>query len=191
MLLAFSIVLRAKADNDSQIQFALLFLFCPETTYLRDSHYNTDTAVDEKFVELAHIEAANDKEHKTTVRRGDGTLERQRTIPEKKTFVQELAIFSGVYSKDSIFKFLIGPFITLLNPAGCYAVLASGLLNSWYVGSAIILSGIFAGPPWDFNAAQIGYLGAGPFLGGMLGSILVAAGSDPLIKWMTKKNNGV
>ena len=50
--------------------------------------------------------------------------ERHTTMPApKKTFVQELAIFTGVYSRDSVFKFLLGPFITLLNPAGCYAVL--------------------------------------------------------------------
>lgn len=113
------------------------------------------------------------------------------SIPARKSFVQELAIFTGVYSRDNLLKFLIGPFLTLLNPAGCYAILTSGLLNSWYVGSAIILSGIFSGPPWNFNAAQIGYLGAGPFIGGMIGSILVAAASDPVIKLMTKRNNGI
>jgi hypothetical protein len=83
----------------------------------------------------------------------------------RKTFVQELAIFTGVYSDDNMLKYLLGPFITLLNPAACYAVVTSGLLNSWYVGSAIILSGIFSGPPCNFGPAQIGYLGADPFIG--------------------------
>ncbi|KAK5731454.1 hypothetical protein LTR17_011342 [Elasticomyces elasticus] len=169
------------------LQFVLLFLFCPETTYIRDERYNTDTVIDEKYVELAHIEGHGEK------RTADAeSLGRVRTvdIPKGKTFVQELAIFNGVYSRDNMLKFLIGPFLTLLNPAGCYAVITSGLLNSWYVGSAIILSGIFSGPPWSFNAAQIGYLGAGPFIGGMIGSILVAVGSDPIIKLMTKRNNG-
>lgn len=137
----------------------LLFLFCPETTYIRDERYNTDTVVDEKFVELAYIEGHGEKNMADAE-----ALGRVRTvdIPKKKTFVQELAIFSGVYSRDNLLKFLIGPLLTLLNPAGAYAVLCSGILNSWYVGSAIILAGIFAGPPWNFNAAQIGYLGAGP-----------------------------
>jgi len=79
----------------------------------------------------------------------------------------------------------------LLNPADCYAVLSSGLVNAWYVGSAIILSAIFSGPPWNFNSAQVGYLGAGPFIGGMLGSLFVAICADPVIKYMTKRNNGV
>lgn len=107
-------------------QFVLMFLFCPETTYNRDIRYDTDLNRDEKLEELAVIEHA----HKETVGEpgvGDSTP----NIPKKKTFVQELAVWTGVYSHDSIFKYLFGPFLTLLNPAACYAVIASGLLNSW------------------------------------------------------------
>ena len=168
------------------LQFVLMFFLCPETTYLRDSRYNTDMVIDEKLAELAHIEDQN-REHK-----GEDGETRPGTghIPKKKTFVQELAIYTGKYSDDNIFKYILGPFLTLLNPAACFVVIASGLLNSWYVGSAIILSEVFSGPPWMFGPADIGYLGAGPFLGGMVGSIIVAVGSDPVIKWMTKRNNG-
>lgn len=168
------------------IQFVSMFLFCPETTYIRDNRYNTDVVIDEKLAELAHIEDENRKQADGEVRPVAGGV----PIPAKKSFIQELAIFTGVYSRDNILKYLIGPFITLLNPAACYAVITSGLLNSWYVGSAIILSGVFSGPPWNYGAAEVGYLGAGPFLGGMVGSIFVAAASDPVIKFMTKRNHG-
>ena len=161
-------------------QFIAMFLFCPETTYLRDSRCETDVVRDEKLEELAKIEAEH-REHEVE----------ERAHFRKKTFVQELAVFTGVYSEDNILKYLLGPFITLLNPAACYAVITSGLLNSWYVGSAIILAGIFSGPPWHFGPSQIGYIGAGPFIGGMLGSILVAVASDPVIAYMSKKNHGV
>lgn len=134
------------------IQFVLMFLFCPETLYVRDHRYDTDEATNEKLAELAKVEI----QHR----------EVDVAVPRKKTFVQSLAVWTGVYSNDSIFKFLLGPFLTLTNPAACYAIIASGLLNSWYVGSAIILAGIFAGPPWLFGPSQIGYIGAGPFIGG-------------------------
>ncbi|KAK3717484.1 hypothetical protein LTR37_005874 [Vermiconidia calcicola] len=160
------------------IQFVAMFLFCPETTYIRDQRYETDETKEEKLDELAKVE-----EHNREVS--------PAAIPKKKTFVQSLAVWTGVYSHDSFFKFLLGPFITLLNPAACYAIIVSGLLNSWYVGSAIILAGIFAGPPWNYGAASIGYLGAGPFIGGMIGSIFVGWLSDPVIKWIAKRNNGV
>jgi hypothetical protein len=62
---------------------------------------------------------------------------------------------------------------------------------SRYVGSAIILAGIFSGPPWNFNAAQIGYLGTGPFVGGLIGSLFCGFTGDYFIKIMTKRNKGV
>jgi len=162
------------------IQFVAMFLLCPETTYIRDRRYDTDNAKEEKLEELAKMEV---QQREVGVSSGN--------IPQKKTFVQSLAVWTGVYSQDSIFKFLLGPFITLLNPAACYAIITSGLLNSWYVGSAIILAGIFAGPPWMYGPSQIGYIGAGPFIGGMIGSIFVGWLSDPVIKWIAKRNNGI
>ncbi|OQV05803.1 hypothetical protein CLAIMM_10473 [Cladophialophora immunda] len=167
------------------VQFVLMFLFCPETTYIRDTRYNTDTAVDEKLQDLAVIEATH-KEMVGEPGQGDRT-----DIPKKKTFVQELAVWTGVYSHDNILKFLFGPFLTLLNPAACYAIIASGVLNSWYVGSAIILAGIFSGPPWNFDALQIGYVGFGPFIGGLIGSIITGVTSDYVIKYLGRKNKGV
>jgi MFS family permease len=173
------------------LQLMLTFLFCPETTYIRDSRYNTDLVRDDKLEDLAKVE----EEHREHAHAGKGgevvSGEAVSGVPLKKTFVQELAVYTGVYTQDNIFKYIFGMFLTLLNPGGCYAIIASGLLNSWYVGSAIILAGIFSGPPWKFGPAQIGYIGAGPFIGGMIGSIFVAAVGDPVIKWMTKRNEGV
>ncbi|KAG8625512.1 hypothetical protein KVT40_007263 [Elsinoe batatas] len=166
-------------------QFVLMFLFCPETTYLRDTKYDLDTAQDEKLTELVHAEEEYREKHQGVER-----TETSATIP-KKTFVQELALYNGKFHNDWIFKDLFGPFITLLNPAAAYAVLCSGILNAWYVGSAIIIAGIFAGPPWAFGPAQIGYIGAGPFIGGLVGSLVTLFAGDPVIKWLGKRNKGV
>lgn len=166
-------------------QFVLMFLFCPETTYLRDTRYDLDTAQDEKLDELVHVEENYREKHEGVERTTTNA-----TIP-KKTFVQELKVYNGKYHNDWMYKDLFGPFLTLLNPAAAYAVLCSGLLNAWYVGSAIIISGIFAGPPWNFGPAQIGYIGAGPFLGGLIGSLVTLFAGDPVIKWMGRRNKGV
>jgi MFS family permease len=90
-------------------QFVAMFLFCPETTYVRDRMYETDENGQATGKELA----------KSDYREVAGS----REIRPKKTFVQSLAVWTGVYSNDSFFKFLIGPFLTLLNPAACYAIL--------------------------------------------------------------------
>lgn len=180
------------------IQFVAVFFFCPETTYHRDTRYETDLIGGGRENGTLQRRDLSGKEKMVVVQHLDtsdspitGHPTRPMHVPQQKTFVQSLAIFTGVYSRDNILKYLFGPLLTLLNPAACYAVITSGLLNSWYVGSAIILSGIFAGPPWNFGPAQVGYLGAGPFIGGMLGSIIAGWGSDPVVRWMTKKNGGV
>jgi MFS family permease len=173
------------------IQFVGMFLFCPETTYLREPAAATGDAaleaveVDETVKEgPSHVEVYQEpaKANESSAATGNTT---------KRTFLQQLAVFNGVYSHEEVYKFFVGPLVALLNPAACYSILTSGLLNSWYVGSSIILSGVFSGPPWYYDAAQIGYLGTGPFIGGMIGSIAVAWGSDPAIKYMGRLNGGI
>ncbi|KAK5390267.1 hypothetical protein LTS13_000348 [Exophiala xenobiotica] len=174
------------------IQFVLMFFFCPETTYIRETIYETDTLQTETFEQ---IEKANDEHREQAIAVKElnepaaATAANPR-IPKKKTFVQELKVYNGHFSQDNIFKWLFGMILTLFNPAGLYVIVVSGLLCAWYVGSAIILAGIFAGPPWMFDAAQIGYLGTGPFIGGMIGSVLLAVFSDRVMKWMTIRNKG-
>ena len=111
--------------------------------------------------------------------------------PPKKTFVQELAVFTGTYEKANIIKLLVGPFITLLNIGTCWEAVVSAILTMWYVTSGISQAAIFAGPPWNFNAAQVGYLSTGPFVGGLIGSAVMFLTSDPIAKWMTKLNKGI
>lgn len=60
-------------------------------------------------------------------------------VPPKKTFVQSLAVFTGVYSQDSVFKFLFGPVLTLLMEP-------RGMLCHYHVGLAQQLVGTWARP---------------------------------------------
>jgi len=175
------------------IQFILMFLFCPESAYIRDHAYDIDMVVEEKLEQLAETE--HKREALTGAPAPEGTPIEQtpstRPIPAKKTFVQRLAVYTGSYSNDNVIKQLIGPFVTLLNPGACWSTVTSGLLTMWYVTSAIIQAGLFAGPPWNFNAAEVGYLSAGPFLGGLVGSAIMVFTSDPVAKWLAKKNKGI
>jgi MFS family permease len=170
------------------VQFILMFLFCPETTFLRDSKYDIDQVQDEKLEQLAKDEHRH--EVQVEVSNGD-TSSNGAVIPKKKTFYQRLAVYTGIYSHENVLKLIFGPFITLLNVGACWSTIANGLLTAWYVTSAIMQAGIFAGPPWLFDAAQVGYLSTGPFVGGMVGSIIIATTSDPAAKWLTRLNKGI
>ena len=167
-------------------QFVLMFLFCEETTYIRDQRYDTD--MHQETLQEVAIE-----EEKYRERHSHQQLSRTESAATiaRKSYRQQIAVFTGIYHDDWIWKDLFGPFITLLNPAACYAVITSGLLNSWYVGTAIIISGIFSGAPWHFGPSQIGYIGAGPFVGGLIASLFTATAGDPVIKALGKRNQGV
>jgi MFS family permease len=177
------------------VQFVLMFLFCPESTYIRDHAYDIDTVQDDKLEQLAETEHRRAGVQKEVGSEGMNVQHTTSTIstppPPRKTFVQTLAVFTGKYTNDNLINLVIGPFVTLLNIGACWSTVTSGLLTMWYVTSAIMQAGIFAGPPWNFNAAQIGYLSTGPFVGGAVGSLIMIATSDPLAKWLTKLNKGI
>jgi MFS family permease len=171
------------------IQVVLMFLFCPESAYIRDHAYDIDQVTDDKLEQLAETE--HKRAGVTTEGESEAVVEQTRVIPIKKTFTQNLSVFTGTYSKESVIKQLSGPFVTLLNVGAAWSTVTSGLLTMWYVTSAIIQAGLFSGPPWDFTAAQVGYLSAGPFIGGLIGSAIMVFTSDPAAKWLTKRNKGI
>jgi hypothetical protein len=109
----------------------------------------------------------------------------------KKTFKQELAIFTGTYSNDNLLQLVIAPFAVCTNFAVLWMVIVTGGLTAFFVAQSYVMAQIFMAPPYLLSAAGVGYLSLGPFLGGLLGSLLLGATLDPLIKWCAKKNKGV
>ncbi|EXJ53391.1 uncharacterized protein A1O5_13380 [Cladophialophora psammophila CBS 110553] len=172
------------------IQFVLMFFFCPETSYIRDHLYDIDNQQEEKLDELLHLEEITRVDDKTVQR----TISRESqtpSIPRKKTFVQELAIYTRVYSRDNLLKLIFGPWLALLNPGACYSIVCAGILSSFYVGASIFAALVFSGPPWLYNVSQVAYIGTGPFVGGMIGSIIMTLVFDRASTWMARLNNGV
>jgi hypothetical protein len=171
-------------------QFLLMFFFCPETTYIRDKAYDIDQVQEdkmEKLVETEHQRALAEQE--PTSDGDDATPSTTRHL--KKTYLQSLAVYTGTYEDANFIKLITGPFITLLNLATLWECVCSALLTMWYVTSGISQAAIFSAPPWNFDAAQIGNMSVGPFVGGIIGSAIVGITSDPLLKWCTKINKGI
>jgi hypothetical protein len=106
----------------------LIILFGPETQYRRKAIYETDTAGSEENLEkLASVEvrAARHVENPTkSAEASSDDIERTTTltsiepIPPKKSFVKELALYSGVYTEDNFFKMVVASIAILLN-VGC------------------------------------------------------------------------
>jgi hypothetical protein len=173
----------------------LLYFFVPETSYNRDHRYDIDELSQDNLQDLAAVE----KRHAGLGENGgsDEMIKVQTTtsappgLRPKKTFVQELAIFTGTYSTDNLLQLVIAPFAVCSNLAVLWMVILTGGLTAFFVAQSYVMAQIFMAPPYLLTAAGVGYLSVGPFLGGLLGSIILGATLDPLIKWCAKKNKGV
>jgi hypothetical protein len=86
---------------------------------------------------------------------------------------------------------LIAPLAVNLNLAAFWMVVVTGAVSSFYVSQSYVAAQVFYYPPYNLNAAGVGYLFVGPFLGGLIGSAVLALIMDPLIIFCTKRNTGI
>jgi MFS family permease len=177
------------------LEVILLFFFVPETNYNRDHRYDIDELSNDNLADLAAVE----RRHAGRAEKGgsdemvkiETTTSTPPAMRPKKTFVRNLAIFSGTYSNDNLLQLVIAPFAVCTNLAVLWMVIVTGGLTAFFVAQSYVMAQIFSFPPYSLSAAGVGYLSLGPFLGGLLGSILIGVTLDPFIKWCAKKNKGV
>lgn len=177
----------------SGVETILLFLFVPETCYNRDHRYDIDELADDKLSDLAEIEkknrASSEKhEGQKVVHVESGSSQASRS---KKTWLQELSFSNGTFSDDNLFQLFLAPFAVCTNLAVLWMVIITGGLTAFFVAQSYDMAQIFMFPPYNLSAAGVGYLSLGPFIGGLLGAILLGATLDPIIKWCAKRNGGV
>ncbi|OAP54792.1 hypothetical protein AYL99_11240 [Fonsecaea erecta] len=181
------------------IQTILQFLFVPETSYVRDRRYEIDEVKNDNLQDLAALEYQEklnmekpgvathaEETGATTTPASD-----EARVYHKKTWIQELAIFSGTYSNENFFQLLLAPFAVVLNLAVLWILIINSMYVVLYVVIAFCLAQLFAPPPYLLSPASIGYLSLGPFVGGILGSVIMGTLSDPFIKWCARRNRGV
>ncbi|KXJ87813.1 major facilitator superfamily domain-containing protein [Microdochium bolleyi] len=167
------------------LQFLLTIFFVPETTYRRQ------TAIDTALITLAKSkEKAEHVENDAPVIE-PGQADRGGPAIARKSFVQRMSIFNGVFVEDSIIKMILGCIVSLSNLGVLYSIIGSGVIISWFVGVSLIASLLFASPAYGYTAAGVGYTSTGPLIGGTLGTLLVGAVSDPTIRWMARRNGGI
>ncbi|KAH7060467.1 major facilitator superfamily domain-containing protein [Macrophomina phaseolina] len=155
-------------------ELLLLLFFVPETQYNRaspDAGEVTMIGKDASFMETVELGSA--------------------LPPRKKTFWQQMAIFTGTYSDDNFFQLLLTPFAICVNLPVLWSVIVSGGAVALVVVQSIILPQVFSAPPYLLSPSGVGFLSMGPFIGGLLSAVLMAAIGDPLVRWACRKNGGV
>lgn len=180
------------------IQTILQFLFVPETSYIRDRRYEIDEVLDDNLGDLAALEyqeKINATKPTPSITHDENAIGSPPSPVEgryvKKTWSQELTVFTGTYSNENVFQLIIAPLAVLTNLAVSWILLLNSMSVVLYVVIAFVLSQLFSAPPYLLNPESIGYLSFGPFIGGALGTIILGALSDPFIKWCARHNKGI
>ncbi|KAF2027350.1 MFS general substrate transporter [Setomelanomma holmii] len=162
------------------LQLLLTFFFVPETCYIRNPTMSAALQV-------------NDQGEKNVVESGEITQieTRQSSQRPRKSYWQSLAIFTGTYTDEDLLRLVVAPFISCTNIVALWTVITTGVVLSYYVAVAFVIAQLFSPPPYLLTVAQVGYVSLGPFIGGVLGCVLVGLLLDPLTIWLSKRNGGV
>jgi len=174
----------------------LIFLFAAETNYVRpvDTGEGADIkdAIIERERELDLKDTTDGSEKDSNVSK-DAELadSHQRHYLPPKTFMQELAPWSGFNAPVSFVRVFLRPFPFALSPAVWFTFFAIGLTYVWVVTVSLVSSVVFALPPYHFTSSQTGLVSIGPLIGSIIAMILSGPLCDYSATWFAKRNNGI
>lgn len=165
---------------------AVIMVFAlEETKFVRDADTrNTSAAADE-----------GGKDDETNVgRKAPDTRSHTseadaRTIPLPKTYRQRMSFFTT--TPESLWAIAKLPFYTFWFPHVALASLQLASVQTFYTVLSSTTSIIFSSPPYNFNAAQVGYMSAGLCIGAVLGAVYGGYFTDRAMVWFAKRNNGL
>ncbi|KAI9742050.1 MAG: hypothetical protein M1834_000440 [Cirrosporium novae-zelandiae] len=114
-----------------------------------------------------------------------------RTRPPK-TFVQTLKPWNGFLHRENWFKVAMRPFILFAYPAVLWSTLVYSLSIGWLIVLSEAMSTIFKNKDtYNFSSLGTGLLYISPFVGGILGTAVAGKISDVIVRYMSRRNDGV
>ncbi|PSK42461.1 hypothetical protein B9Z65_4375 [Elsinoe australis] len=118
------------------------------------------------------------------------TSQLQREPP--KTFVQQLTPFSGRLTKDKWHRVFVRPFILFAYPSILWSTLVYSLSVGWLIVLSESVTDIYKSRnTYNFTAMQAGLVYISPFVGGVLGTAVAGKVSDIIVRYMSRRNDGV
>jgi hypothetical protein len=124
----------------------------------------------------------------------DGTAEPGRNepeaIPPKKTYIQSLALFSGIHTKESVLRMFLRPLGLIIIPPVLWAALVMSVTIGFLVAVTSNLAPAFQQyygmTPW-----QCGLCNIAAVIGSLLGIWVGGTFSDKVADYFTKRNGGI
>jgi hypothetical protein len=181
------------------INFAVVVLFCPETRYYRSgmrsnqdnpapsssgSSSPPETEVQTTGQDLEKVQST------TTKDLGEHPALRQGEIP-KKTWKQELSLWSGVPQDTNLLVLFIRPLPLIVYPAVILSFLGFAVSLAWVVAINILNPFVLQAPPYNWAPDINGLINISGLIGNVIGAWLGGWVVDKYSDWRSKKNGGV
>lgn len=117
-------------------------LAVPETTYQRDKTSSANGSSEKASIDTSN----NDKKDEINITEHSLDQEgAQPTLPPKKSYLAELAVWNGVYqTRATTMELLLRPFIACLTPVCLWAALLYGVAITWLVLIATGVAQLFS-----------------------------------------------
>lgn len=198
------------------IGLVLSVFFGWETAYNRRAIYNTDVASQDVSINellfisplasfevyadamlgknLDELEAKRDARVDHIEGQVDGISKIETatsTAIPRQSFLTLMKPYSETFADEPLWKLTIAPIVIMYNPVVIWAVILMGFPTIWLVAINLLTAQIFTAPPFLLNTTQLGYFSAGPTVGGFLGALIAGLISDPMIKYFSRRNQGI
>ncbi len=173
------------------INFLTVLLFVPETRYYRDENQNvvrSDRSAGASSEEVAAVEESKIEDRDAKAEAQESTAPVQ--IP-KKTWVQEMSLWSGLAPDTNLLKMFLRPFPMFTYPCVIYSFLGYAVSLVVVVAVNILNSFVLQAPPYSWSPSINGLINIPGLIGNILGGYAGGWLVDVFCDWRARKNHGV
>ncbi|RDA85415.1 hypothetical protein CP532_1521 [Ophiocordyceps camponoti-leonardi (nom. inval.)] len=111
-------------------------------------------------------------------------------VVKKRGFFQSARLQFITKTDESLWKIFYYPVLSFWFPQVVFASIQLGSSICWLVTMASMISIVFSAPPYNFDAAGLGFMYAGPCVGAVVGAAYGGLLVDRAILWLSRRNNG-
>jgi hypothetical protein len=168
------------------VTFFFMLFFLPETQYYRPTSEGAASLRSSSTED--QTTKGEQKLHETV------TVDESPVSPPRKTFAQDLSLFSGFNPgghKENFIILFLRPFPLTIIPAIIYPTLVLGAGVSILLCLLDTAASVFQAPPYLFSPGIQSLMYLPNLVGGMLGCLWGGCGTDLYCKYRASKNNGV
>jgi MFS family permease len=168
------------------INFLVVLFFCPETRYAR-SGIRTISATEGVSETSSSEDVTTADKEASAIAKEVGEVDQ---VP-KKTFRQNLSLWSGTPKDTNLLKLFIRPLPLIVYPAVILSFLGFAVSLAWVVAINILNPFVLQAPPYNWKPDINGLINIAGLIGNVIGAWLGGWVVDKYSDWRSKKNNGV